>query len=76
MPPLNEAHPSTCQSRCRYREHGGAKYLQIQDKLMRQFPNPKRYGKIGIGRDTEKAPLSMVETNVIVRPGERVSHAA
>src|SRR5882762_2927908 len=47
-----------------------AKYLQIQDKLLRQFPEIQTvYGKIGKSDTaTDPAPLSMVETTVIVKP--------
>jgi Cu(I)/Ag(I) efflux system membrane protein CusA/SilA len=47
-----------------------AKYLQIQDKLLRQFPEIQSvYGKIGKSDTaTDPAPLSMVETTVIVKP--------
>lgn len=47
-----------------------AKYLQIQDKLLRQFPEVQSvYGKIGKSETaTDPAPLSMVETTVIVKP--------
>ena len=46
------------------------KYLQIQDKLLRQFPEIQTvYGKIGKSETaTDPAPLSMVETTVIVKP--------
>src|SRR3989454_3048087 len=47
-----------------------AKYLQIQDKLLRQFPEIQSvYGKIGKSDTaTDPAPLSMVETTVVVKP--------
>ncbi|MCU1326923.1 MAG: heavy metal efflux pump, CzcA family [Bryobacterales bacterium] len=46
------------------------RYLQIQDKLLRQFPEVRSvYGKIGkADTATDPAPLSMVETTVMVRP--------
>jgi Cu(I)/Ag(I) efflux system membrane protein CusA/SilA len=46
------------------------RYLQIQDKLLRQFPQIQSvYGKIGkADTATDPAPLSMVETTVIVKP--------
>src|SRR5947208_421620 len=47
-----------------------AKYLQLQDKLLRQFPEIQSvYGKIGKSDTaTDPAPLSMVETTVVVKP--------
>ncbi len=46
------------------------KYLQIQDKLLHQFPEIQTvYGKIGKSETaTDPAPLSMVETTVVVKP--------
>jgi Cu(I)/Ag(I) efflux system membrane protein CusA/SilA len=46
------------------------RYLQIQDKLLRQFPEIQTvYGKIGKSDTaTDPAPLNMVETTVIVKP--------
>src|SRR5260370_3513191 len=46
------------------------KCLQIQDKLIRQFPEIQGvHGKIGKSETgTDPAPLSMVETTVIVKP--------
>jgi Cu(I)/Ag(I) efflux system membrane protein CusA/SilA len=46
------------------------RYLQIQDKLLRQFPEIRTvYGKIGKSDSaTDPAPLNMVETTVIVKP--------
>src|SRR5258707_1339977 len=45
-------------------------YLQIQDKLLLQFPEIQSvYGKIGKSDTaTDPAPLSMVETTVVVKP--------
>src|SRR5258708_4407692 len=47
-----------------------SKYLQIQDKLLRQFPEIQSvYGKIGKPETaTDPAPLSMVETTVVLKP--------
>ncbi len=47
-----------------------SKYLQIQDKLLHQFPEIQSvYGKIGKSNSaTDPAPLSMVETTVLVKP--------
>jgi Cu(I)/Ag(I) efflux system membrane protein CusA/SilA len=47
-----------------------SKYLQIQDKLLRQFPEIKSvYGKIGKSDSaTDPAPLSMVETTLLIKP--------
>jgi Cu(I)/Ag(I) efflux system membrane protein CusA/SilA len=47
-----------------------SKYLQIQDKLLHQFPEIQSVsGKIGKSDSaTDPAPLSMVETTVLVKP--------
>jgi len=47
-----------------------AKYLQIQDKLLRQVPEIQSvYGKIGKSETaTDPAPLSMVETTLVLKP--------
>src|SRR5213594_2823601 len=47
-----------------------SKYLQIQDKLLRQFQEIQSvYGKIGKSETaTDPAPLSMVETTVVLKP--------
>lgn len=47
-----------------------SKYLQIQDKLIRQFPEVQSVlGKIGKSNtSTDPAPLSMVETTVVLKP--------
>jgi len=47
-----------------------SKYLQIQDKLIRQFPEVHSvFGKIGKSNTaTDPAPLSMVETTVVLKP--------
>src|SRR5882724_4548309 len=71
MPPLNEGSilymPITLPG---IGITDAAKYLQIQDKLIRQFPEIQSvYGKIGKSETaTDPAPLSMVETTVIVKP--------
>lgn len=46
------------------------KYLQIQDKLIKQFPEVVSvFGKIGKSEtSTDPAPFSMVETTVILKP--------
>jgi Cu(I)/Ag(I) efflux system membrane protein CusA/SilA len=46
------------------------KYLQLQDKLIKQFPEVQSvFGKIGKAEtSTDPAPLSMVETTVILKP--------
>src|SRR5205823_3934541 len=71
MPPLNEGAilymPITLPG-IGVTEAG--KYLQIQDKLLRQFPEIQSvYGKIGKSETaTDPAPLSMVETTVVLKP--------
>src|SRR5712672_2357526 len=71
MPPLNEGSilymPITLPG-IGVTEAG--KYLQIQDKLIRQFPEVQSVsGKIGKSDSaTDPAPLSMVETTVLVKP--------
>ncbi|PYV11761.1 MAG: CusA/CzcA family heavy metal efflux RND transporter, partial [Acidobacteria bacterium] len=46
------------------------KYLQLQDKLLKQFPEVESvFGKIGkADTATDPAPLSMVETTVVLKP--------
>ncbi|HEY3132314.1 MAG TPA: CusA/CzcA family heavy metal efflux RND transporter [Acidobacteriota bacterium] len=46
------------------------KYLQIQDKLIKQFPEVQSvFGKVGKAEtSTDPAPLSMVETTVVLKP--------
>src|SRR5438132_13376474 len=46
------------------------KYLQIQDKLLTQFPEVQSvFGKIGKSETaTDPAPMSMVETTVVLKP--------
>src|SRR5205823_4207630 len=71
MPPLNEGAilymPITLPG-IGVTEAG--KYLQIQDKLLRQFPEIQSvYGKIGKSETaTDPAPLSMVETTIVLKP--------
>jgi copper/silver efflux system protein len=81
MPPLNEGSilymPITLPG-IGVTEAG--KYLQIQDKLLRQFPEIQRvYGKIGKSDTaTDPAPMSMVETTVVLKPETewRTEHTA
>lgn len=49
-----------------------SKILQTQDKLLKQFPEVERvFGKIGrADTSTDPAPLSMVETVVLLKPQE------
>ena len=71
MPPLNEGSilymPITLPG---ISITSAGKYLQIQDKLLRQFPEVKSvFGKIGKSDTaTDPAPMSMVETTVALRP--------
>jgi copper/silver efflux system protein len=71
MPPLNEGSilymPITLPG---IGVTEASKYLQIQDKLLRQFPEIQSvYGKIGKSETaTDPAPLSMVETTVVLKP--------
>src|SRR5713101_4043191 len=71
MPPLNEGSilymPITLPG-ISITEAG--KYLQIQDKLLRTFPEVSSvYGKIGKSETaTDPAPISMVETTVVLKP--------
>ncbi|MGI8742719.1 MAG: efflux RND transporter permease subunit [Bryobacteraceae bacterium] len=74
MPPLNEGSilymPITLPG-ISITEAG--KYLQIQDKLLRQFPEVQSiYGKIGKSNTaTDPAPLSMVETTIVLKPEDQ-----
>jgi Cu(I)/Ag(I) efflux system membrane protein CusA/SilA len=71
MPPLNEGSilymPITLPG-ISVTEAG--KYLQIQDKLIKQFPEVQSvFGKVGKAEtSTDPAPLSMVETTVVLKP--------
>src|SRR5436309_10724827 len=71
MPPLNEGTilymPITLPG---VSVTEAAKYLQIQDKLLRQFPEVQSvFGKVGKSETaTDPAPFSMVETTVVLKP--------
>ena len=71
MPPLNEGSilymPITLPG---ISVTEATKYLQIQDKLIKQFPEVQTvFGKIGKSETaTDPAPLSMVETTVVLKP--------
>jgi Cu(I)/Ag(I) efflux system membrane protein CusA/SilA len=71
MPPLNEGTilymPITLPG---VSVTEATKYLQIQDKEIRQFPEVKSvFGKIGKAETaTDPAPMSMVETTVVLKP--------
>jgi len=71
MPPLNEGTilymPITLPG---ISVTEATKYLQIQDKLLMQFPEVQSvFGKIGKAETaTDPAPMSMVETTVVLKP--------
>src|SRR2546422_62811 len=71
MPPLNEGTilymPITLPG---ISVTEATKYLQIQDKLLAQFPEVQSvFGKIGKSETaTDPAPMSMVETTVVLKP--------
>jgi Cu(I)/Ag(I) efflux system membrane protein CusA/SilA len=71
MPPLNEGTilymPITLPG---ISVTEAAKYLQIQDKLLRSFPEVESvFGKVGKAEtSTDPAPMSMVETTVVLKP--------
>jgi copper/silver efflux system protein len=71
MPPLNEGSilymPITLPG---ISVTEATKYLQIQDKLLRQFPEVQTvFGKVGKAEtSTDPAPFSMVETTVVLKP--------
>ena len=71
MPPLNEGSilymPITLPG---ISVTEATKYLQIQDKLLRQFPEVQSvFGKVGKAEtSTDPAPFSMVETTVVLKP--------
>jgi len=71
MPPLNEGSilymPITLPG---ISVTEAAKYLQIQDKLLRTFPEVQSvFGKVGKAEtSTDPAPMSMVETTVVLKP--------
>ena len=74
MPPLNEGSilymPITLPG---ISVTEATKYLQIQDKLLMRFPEVRSvFGKIGKAETaTDPAPLSMVETTVVLKPEEQ-----
>jgi Cu(I)/Ag(I) efflux system membrane protein CusA/SilA len=74
MPPLNEGDllymPTTLPN---ISVEEAKKYLQVQDRLIAQFPEVERvFGKTGrANTPTDPAPLSMVETVVKLRPREQ-----
>jgi Cu(I)/Ag(I) efflux system membrane protein CusA/SilA len=74
MPPLNEGTilymPITLPG-ISVTEAG--KYLQLQDKLLKTFPEVESvFGKIGKAEtSTDPAPLSMVETTVVLKPEQQ-----
>ena len=79
MPPLNEGSilymPITLPG---ISVTEATKYLQIQDKLLRQFPEVQSvFGKVGKAEtSTDPAPFSMVETTVVLKPEKewRITH--
>ena len=79
MPPLNEGSilymPITLPG---ISVTEATKYLQIQDKLLRQFPEVQSvFGKVGKAEtSTDPAPFSMVETTVVLKPEKewRMAH--
>jgi copper/silver efflux system protein len=72
MPPLREGTilymPSAVQPGMSVAE--AQKVLQLQDKILRRFPEVERvFGKAGrAGTSTDPAPLSMMETTILLRP--------
>ncbi len=72
MPPLREGSllymPSAVQPGMSVAE--AQKALQVQDKLLRTFPEVQRvFGKAGrAGTSTDPAPFSMMETTVLLKP--------
>ena len=77
MPPLNEGTilymPITLPG---ISVTEATKYLQIQDKLLAQFPEVQSvFGKIGKSETaTDPAPMSMVETTVVLKPEKEWRH--
>ncbi|HUI27322.1 MAG TPA: efflux RND transporter permease subunit, partial [Candidatus Kryptonia bacterium] len=73
MPPLNEGAllymPTTLPG---ISVTEAARMLQMQDRVIRTFPEVERvYGKIGRAEtSTDPAPFSMVETTVLLKPEE------
>jgi copper/silver efflux system protein len=74
MPPLNEGDmlymPTTFPN---ISIEEAKRYLQVQDRIIRSFPEVERvFGKAGRSETpTDPAPLSMVETVVKLKPRER-----
>lgn len=74
MPPLNEGTilymPITLPG---ISVSEATKYLQIQDKMLMQFPEVKTvFGKVGKAEtSTDPAPMSMVETTVTLKPEDQ-----
>src|SRR5688572_19742799 len=74
MPPLNEGTilymPITLPG---ISVTEATKYLQIQDRMLKQFPEVQTvFGKIGKAEtSTDPAPMSMVETTVTLKPEEQ-----
>jgi Cu(I)/Ag(I) efflux system membrane protein CusA/SilA len=74
MPPLNEGTllymPITLPG---ISVTEATKYLQLQDKLLMQFPEVQSvFGKIGKAETaTDPAPYSMVETTVVLKPEDQ-----
>ena len=73
MPPLNEGsilYMPTAVPGMSITE--AAKILQIQDRILKEFPEVRSvFGKIGrSSTPTDSAPLSMVETTVLLKPPE------
>jgi Cu(I)/Ag(I) efflux system membrane protein CusA/SilA len=72
MPPLNEGTilymPSAVQPGMSVAEAQAA--LQLQDKILRTFPEVERvFGKAGrANTSTDPAPFSMMETTIVLRP--------
>jgi copper/silver efflux system protein len=72
MPPLREGSllymPSAVEPGMSVAE--AQKALQVQDKLLMRFPEVERvFGKAGrAGTSTDPAPLSMMETTILLRP--------
>ncbi|MBI2844893.1 MAG: efflux RND transporter permease subunit [Armatimonadetes bacterium] len=73
MPPLNEGDmlymPTTLPG---ISVTEAAKVLQVQDRIIKQFPEVQTvFGKVGRSRtSTDPAPLSMVETTIRLKPEE------
>lgn len=74
MPPLNEGTilymPITLPG---ISVSEATKYLQIQDRMLRQFPEVQTvFGKVGKAEtSTDPAPMSMVETTVTLKPEDQ-----